>query len=172
MGKLSLRDLDVKGKRVLVRVDFNVPVQEGRVTDATRIKATLPTIRYILERGGRAVLVSHLGRPDGKPDPKYSLAPVAQALEHLLERPVIFVPHTVGAEAERASQALRPGEIALLENVRFHKEEEKNVPEFAKKLAALGDLYVNDAFGTAHRAHASTEGVARILPAYAGLHLE
>ncbi len=161
MPKLSLRDLDVRGKRVLVRVDFNVPLKDGKVGDATRINAALPTIRYILDGGGRAVLVSHLGRPDGKPDGKYSLAPVAQALQHVLERPVMFVSACVGAEAERASNALRDGEIALLENVRFHKEEEHNDPSFAAKLAALGDVYVNDAFGTAHRAHASTEGVAR-----------
>ncbi len=157
--KLSVRDLDVRGKRVLVRVDFNVPVQDGRVADDTRIKASLPTIRDILSRGGRAVLVSHLGRPDGKPDPKYSLAPAAKRLEELLGRKVAF-----GA-AE--------GDLSLLENVRFDPGEEKNDDAFARKLASYGDVFVNDAFGTAHRAHASTAGVTKYLkPAAAGYLIE
>jgi len=161
VAKLSLRDVDVRGKRVLVRVDFNVPIKDGRVDDATRIRASLPTIRHILDGGGRAVLVSHLGRPDGRANPKYSLAPVARELERHLERPVFFVSTCVGPEALNVAKALRDGEVALLENVRFHREEEANDAAFAETLAALGEVYVNDAFGTAHRAHASTVGVAR-----------
>jgi 3-phosphoglycerate kinase len=147
MAKLSVRDLDLKGKRVLVRVDFNVPVKDGKVADDTRIKASLPTIKYILEKGGKAVLVSHLGRPDGKADPKYSMKPVAARLQELIGRPVAF-----GEPS---------GDLTLLENVRFDPGEEKNDEALAKKLAAYGDVYVNDAFGTAHRAHASTAGVTR-----------
>lgn len=147
MAKLSVRDLDLQGKRVLMRVDFNVPVKEGKVKDDTRIRAALPTIRYILEKGGRLVLVSHLGRPEGKPDPKYSLRPVADRLQELLGRPVAF-----GEPS---------GDVTLLENVRFDPGEEKNDENLAKKLASYGDLYVNDAFGTAHRAHASTAGVTK-----------
>jgi len=159
MKKLSLRDLDVRGKRVLVRVDFNVPVRDGKVTDHKRIVASLPTIRHILERGGRVVLVSHLGRPEGKPDPKYSLGPVARCLEELLGRPVAFGDPR--------------GEVTLLENVRFSPGEEQNDPAFARDLAARADLYVNDAFGAAHRAHASTAGVARFFrQAAAGLLME
>src|SRR5262245_37464059 len=148
MAKLSIRDLDVKGKRVLVRVDFNVPVKDGKVTDDTRIKASLPTIKLILDKGGRAVLVSHLGRPDGKADPKYSLKPVAGRLQELLGKPVDFGEPKGGA-------------LTLLENVRFDPGEEKNDDALAKKLASYGDVYVNDAFGTAHRAHSSTAGVTR-----------
>jgi 3-phosphoglycerate kinase len=148
MAKLSVRDLDLKGKRVLVRVDFNVPVKDGNVTDDTRIKASLPTIKHILEKGGRAVLVSHLGRPDGKADPKYSLKPVAARLQELLGKPVDF-------------GEPKDGGITLLENVRFDPGEEKNDDALAKKLAGYGDVYVNDAFGTAHRAHASTVGVTK-----------
>jgi len=148
MGKLSVRDLDVKGKRVLVRVDFNVPVKDGKVTDDTRIKASLPTIKLILEKGGKAVLVSHLGRPDGKADPKYSLKPVAGRLQELLGKPVDF-------------GEPKGGDLTLLENVRFDPCEEKNDDALAKKLASFGDVYVNDAFGTAHRAHCSTAGVTR-----------
>jgi 3-phosphoglycerate kinase len=147
MAKLSVRDLDLRGKRVLVRVDFNVPVKDGKVADDTRITASLPTIRHILEQGGRAVLVSHLGRPDGKADPKYSMKPVAARLQELIGRPVAF-----GEPS---------GDLSLLENVRFDPGEEKNDDGLAKKLAAYGDVYVNDAFGTAHRAHASTAGVTR-----------
>ncbi len=147
MAKLSVRDLDVRGKRVLVRVDFNVPVKDGKVTNDARIRASLPTIRYLLDKGGRVVLLSHLGRPDGKPDLKYSLKPVAARLQELLGKPVAF--------------GTPEGDVTLLENVRFDAAEEKNDPEFAKKLAAYGDVYVNDAFGTAHRAHASTAGVTK-----------
>ena len=148
MAKLSVRDLDLKGKRVLVRVDFNVPVKDGKVTDDTRITASLPTIRHILESGGKAVLVSHLGRPDGKADPKFSLKPVAQRLQELTGKPVDFGEPKGGA-------------LTLLENVRFDPGEEKNDDALAKKLAAYGDVYVNDAFGTAHRAHSSTAGVTK-----------
>ena len=148
MTKLSVRDLDLQGKRVLVRVDFNVPVKDGKVSDDTRIKASLPTIRLILEKGGKAVLVSHLGRPDGKADPKYSLKPVAGRLQELLGKPVDFGEPKGGA-------------LTLLENVRFDPGEEKNDDALAKKLAAYGDVYVNDAFGTAHRAHSSTAGVTK-----------
>jgi len=148
MAKLSVRDLDLDGKRVLVRVDFNVPVKDGKVTDDTRITASLPTIRYILENGGKAVLVSHLGRPDGKADPKFSLKPVAMRLQELIGKPVDF-------------GEPKGGPVTLLENVRFDPGEEKNDPGLAKKLAAYGDVYVNDAFGTAHRAHASTAGVTK-----------
>ncbi|HEX7898646.1 MAG TPA: phosphoglycerate kinase [Planctomycetota bacterium] len=148
MAKLSVRDLDLKGKRALVRVDFNVPVKDGKVTDDTRIKASLPTIRHILEKGGKAVLVSHLGRPDGKPSEKYSLKPVAARLSELLGRPVDF-------------GEPKGGDLTLLENVRFDAGEEANDEALAKKLAAHGDVYVNDAFGTAHRAHASTAGVTK-----------
>jgi phosphoglycerate kinase len=173
MGKLSVADLGVAGKRVLVRVDFNVPLKDGRVSDETRIVASLPTIRHLVERGARVILASHLGRPDGRPDAKCSLAPVAKALEKHLARPVFFSAACVGEEAERAAGALTDGEVLLLENVRFHKEEEANDPGFAAKLAALGELYVNDAFGAAHRAHASTEGAARRFPnAAAGFLME
>jgi 3-phosphoglycerate kinase len=148
MSKLSVRDLDLKGKRVLVRVDFNVPLKDGKVADDTRIKASLPTLRHILEKGGKAVLVSHLGRPDGKPNEKYSLKPVAARLQELLGKPVDF-------------GEPKGGDVTLLENVRFDAGEEKNDDALAKKLAAYGDVYVNDAFGTAHRAHASTAGVTK-----------
>jgi len=169
IARRSVRDLEPAGKRVLVRVDFNVPVAGGEVTDDTRIVAALPTIRYLLEKRARVVLMSHLGRPKGGPDPKHSMQPVRARLERLLRLPVAFAADCVGPEAEAASRALRDGEVLLLENLRFHPEEEANDPGFARALAALGDVYVNDAFGTAHRAHASTEGVARVLrPAVAG----
>ena len=173
MDKATVRDLDVRGKRVLERVDFNVPLDdEGHITDDTRIRASLPTIRYLLDHGASLILMSHLGRPKGKPNPKYSLKPVAARLSELLGRPIAFAPDCVGPEAERMARELQPGQVLLLENLRFHAEEEANDPAFARQLAALGDVYVNDAFGTAHRAHASTAGVAHDLPAVAGLLME
>jgi phosphoglycerate kinase len=172
MRKQTIRDVDVGGKRVLVRVDFNVPMEGGRILDDLRIRAALPTIEYLREHGARVILCSHLGRPKGKPDAKYALAPVAQRLSELLGAPVAMTSDCVGPEAERAAAALPEGGVLLLENLRFHPEEEANDPEFARKLAALADVYVNDAFGTAHRAHASTEGVAHLLPAVAGLLME
>jgi phosphoglycerate kinase len=168
MAKLSLSEVDVKGKRALVRVDFNVPLEErdGRqvVTDDTRIRESLPTINYLREHGAKVILMSHLGRPKGKPVERYSLRPVAARLREMIGQPVLFSPDCIGKEAEDVVARMREGEVALLENVRFHLEEEKNDPSFAKALARLGEIYVNDAFGSAHRAHASTEGVARILP--------
>jgi phosphoglycerate kinase len=163
MSKLSISDLDLAGKRVFMRVDFNVPMADGRITDETRIEAALPSIRYVLEKGGRLVLASHLGRPKGKPEPKYSLRPVATRLSELLGNPVVFAPDCVGPEIEKMVSELQNGQALLLENLRFHAEEEKNDPAFAKQLAALCDVYVNDAFGTAHRAHASTDGIARFV---------
>jgi phosphoglycerate kinase len=164
MPKLSISDLDLNGKRVFIRVDFNVPLDEnGNVTDDTRIRAALPTIRYAFERGARVVLASHLGRPKGKPDPKYSLAPTARRLSELLDREVRLAPDSVGDETRALVEALKPGEALMLENVRFHAGEEKNDPEYARQLARLADLYVNDAFGTAHRAHASTEGITHFV---------
>jgi phosphoglycerate kinase len=172
-NKKGLRDLDPAAKRVLVRADFNVPVKDGQVTDDTRIAATMPTLRYLLEKRARLVLMSHLGRPKGGPDSKYTLRPVAARLERLLRTPVAFANDCVGDEAVEKSQALRDGEVLLLENLRFHPEEEANEPGFARRLASLGDAYVNDAFGTAHRAHASTDGVPRLLhPAVAGFLME
>jgi phosphoglycerate kinase len=170
--KRTVRDLDPHGKRVLVRVDFNVPLKNGKVADDTRIRAALPTLRYLIERGGRVIIASHLGRPDGKRDPKLSLAPVAERLRELTGWPVTLAEDCVGPRAEHAAADLMPGEVLLLENVRFHAEEERNDPTFAKQLAKLAGAYVNDAFGTAHRAHASTEGVAHFLPAYAGFLME
>jgi phosphoglycerate kinase len=167
----TLRDGDFKGKRVLVRVDVNVPIEGGRVADATRIEASLPTIDHLRNAGAKVILVSHLGRPKGKPEDKYSLKPVADWLNgHGV--PTAFAPDCVGPAAEAAVKALKPGEVLLLENVRFHAGEETNDPAFVGKLAALAEAYVNDAFGTAHRAHASTTGVARFLPAYAGFLIE
>lgn len=168
-AKKGVEDLQPAGRRVLVRVDFNVPVKEGEVRDDTRIVAALPTIRHLLEKRARVVLMSHLGRPKGGPDAKYSLKPVAVRLERLLRQPVAFAPDCVGAEVEAMARALEDGQVLLLENLRFHAEEEANDAGFAKQLGALGEMYVNDAFGTAHRAHASTEGVTRFLrPAVAG----
>src|SRR5690606_17592690 len=165
----SIADLDVSGKRVLVRVDFNVPLTDaGEITDDTRIRAALPTITTLRDRGARVILVSHLGRPKGKRDDRYSLAPVAKHLSRLLGRDVATTSAVVGPEAEATVAALNPGDVLLLENVRFEPGEEKNDPELSRKLAALADIYVNDAFGAAHRAHASTAGVADYLPAYAG----
>jgi len=160
--------LDVKGKRVLVRADLNVPVRGGQVSDATRLERLVPGLRDLAGRGARVIVISHFGRPKGGPDPQYSLRPVADKLGELLGRPVAFADDCVGGAAERVAAALRPGDIAVLENLRFHKGEEKNDPEFARRLAALGDVFVNDAFSAAHRAHASTEAIARLLPAYAG----
>lgn len=172
MAKKTVREIDLANKKVLVRVDFNVPVKEGRITDDTRITAALPTIRYILDqKGASLILMSHLGRPK-KPDKENSLAPVAERLGQLLGRKVTLAPDCVGPAAEAVVKAMKPGDVVILENVRFHPEEEKNEPQFAKALASLGDVYVNDAFGTAHRAHASTEGVARILPGVAGFLME
>ena len=172
MAKKTVRDVDLRKKRVLVRVDFNVPLKEGRITDDTRITAALPTLNYILDqKGASLVIMSHLGRPK-KPDKENSLAPVAERLSELLGRKVTLAPDCIGAETEAVVRAMKPGDVVLLENVRFHPEEEKNDPEFARKLASLGDVYVNDAFGTAHRAHASTEGVAKILPGVAGFLME
>ena len=168
-AKQGLQRIDASGKRVLVRVDFNVPIKDGQVADDTRIVASLPTIRHLLQRGARVILMSHLGRPKGGPDPKYGMKPVATRLERLLRMPIAFADDCVGPAAEQKAQALKDGEVLLLENLRFHPEEEANDPGFARRLAALGEIYVNDAFGTAHRAHASTEGVPRLLkPAVAG----
>ena len=177
MKKRTIRDLnegEIRGRRALVRCDFNVPLDDaGAITDDTRIRASLPTIQHLLEWGGRVVLLSHLGRPKGKPEAKYSLKPVAVRLEELLGKPVRFVERTTGAEAVAASRELKDGEMLLLENTRFAPGEEKNDESLARSFAELGDFYVNDAFGAAHRAHASTEGVARFLrPAVAGLLLE
>lgn len=167
--KKTVKDVDVAGKRVLVRVDFNVPLAEGSVTDDTRVRAALPTIRYLIDHGARVILMSHLGRPDGAPDPAYSLKPVRRVLQRLIGRNVAFCPETVGEEAEAAAKRMVDGEVMMLENLRFFPGEKANDPAFAAQLAALADLYVDDAFGAAHRAHASTEGVAKLLPAYAGM---
>ena len=172
--KKTIKDVDVNGKRVLIRVDFNVPLDKtsGAITDDTRIRESLPTIRYALEHGASVALMSHLGRPEGRRIPSMSLQPIAMRLGELLQRPVVLLPDCVGPEIERRATILRPGEVALLENLRFHAEEERNDPAFAEQLARLGDLYANDAFGTAHRAHASTEGIAHHLPAVAGFLME
>src|SRR5256886_17404866 len=173
MNKKTVRDIDVAGKRVLVRVDFNVPLDaERHITDDTRIRASLPTIQYLLDNGAAVILMSRLGRPKGEVNEKYSLAPVAQRLSELLGRPVQMAPDCIGPQVEAQAKALQPGQVLLLENLRFHKEEEKNDPEFARQLASLGDVYVNDAFGTAHRAHASTEGVTHYRPGVAGFLME
>ena len=160
MNKLGISDLDLKGRRVFMRVDFNVPLADGQITDDTRIQAALPSIRYVIEKNGKLILASHLGRPKGKPDPKYSLKPVATRLGNLLRKAVQFAPDCVGPEVAKMVSDLPPGGVLMLENLRFHAEEEKNDPEFAKQLAKLCDVYVNDAFGAAHRAHASTAGIA------------
>lgn len=170
MDKKTIHDVDWQGKRALVRVDFNVPQNEnGAITDDTRIRAALPTIQYLLEHGAAAILMSHLGRPKGGPDPKFSMRVTAERLEHLLGRPVQFVEEVTGAAAEQAADALQPGEVLVLENTRFDLRETKNERSMAEELARLGDIFVNDAFGSAHRAHASTTGVAEILPGVAGL---
>ncbi len=172
MNKKTVRDIDLKGKRVLMRVDFNVPMEAGKVADDKRIRAALPTIQHVLDQGASLVLMSHLGRPKAGPDPEFSLKPVAEALGALLGRAVKMAPDCIGPEVEAMARALQPGEVLMLQNLRFHKEEEKNDAEFARKLAALGEVYVNDAFGSAHRAHASTEGVAHYLPAVSGFLME
>lgn len=174
MPKLSIRALDLKGKRVFMRVDFNVPLSEGgEITDDTRVRASLPSITLASKAGARLILASHLGRPKGKPNPKMSLRPVAARLAELLGKPVIFATDCVGPEVEAQAAGLKDGEVMLLENLRFHPEEEKNDAEFSRRLAALAEVYVNDAFGSAHRAHASTEGITRYLsPCAAGLLME
>lgn len=172
MNKKTVKDINLKGKRVLMRVDFNVPMADGKVTDDKRIKAALPTINYILEQGASLLLMSHLGRPKGGADPEFSLKAASEALAALLKKTVQMAPDCVGAEVEAMAKALQPGGVLMLENTRFHKGEEKNDLELAKQMAALGEVYVNDAFGSAHRAHSSTEGVARFLPAVSGFLME
>ncbi|NLD03066.1 MAG: phosphoglycerate kinase [Clostridiales bacterium] len=173
MSKKTIRDIDLKGKRVIVRVDFNVPQdKEGKITDDNRIVGALPTIKYLVEQNAKVVLMSHLGRPKGEFNMKYSLAPAALRLSELLGRPVKMAKDVIGKDADSTVASLKEGEVCLLENLRFHNEEEKNDADFAKKLSGYGDIYVNDAFGTAHRAHASTEGVAHYLPAVSGFLIE
>jgi phosphoglycerate kinase len=172
LQKATIRDVDVAGKRVLVRVDFNVPMEGGRIIDDTRIREAIPTIQNLVERNARVILVTHLGRPDGQIDEAYRTTALAQRLSELIGRPVRHLDDCIGPAVEAVVKALHDGEIVMLENVRFHPGETKNDPEFARQLAALGELYVNDAFGTAHRAHASTAGVAQYLPAVAGLLME
>ena len=172
MNKKTVKDIDLKGKRVLMRVDFNVPMQDGKVTDDKRIKASLPTIQYVLDQGACVMLMSHLGRPKGGRSPEFSLKAASESLAGLLGRPVQMAPDCVGPEVEKMAKALKPGEVLMLENTRFQPGEEKNDLDLAKKMAALGDVYVDDAFGSAHRAHSSTEGVARFLPAVSGFLME
>jgi len=172
MNKKTVKDIDLKGKRVLMRVDFNVPMADGKVTDDKRIRASLPTIRYVLDQGASLLLMSHLGRPKGGPDPEFSLKAAADVLAGLLGKPVQMAPDCVGPEVDALVKTLQPGDVLMLENTRFHAGEEKNDLELAKQMAALGDVYVNDAFGSAHRAHSSTEGVARFLPAVSGFLME
>ena len=171
-AKRSVRDTDLEGKRVLLRCDFNVPMKEGLIQDDTRIRAALPTIGYILDRGASLILCSHLGRPKGQVKPELTLAPVAERLSELLKQPVPLAPDCVGPQVQAMAEALKPGECLLLENLRFHPEEEKNDPAFAKALADLADVFVSDAFGTVHRAHASTAGVAAYLPSCCGFLIE
>src|SRR5512145_821994 len=172
MNKKTVRDVDLQGKRVLMRVDFNVPMQGGVVTDDKRIRAALPTIKYVLDQGASLILMSHLGRPKGGPDPEFSLQAAAEVLSSHLGIPIKMAPDTVGPEVEAMAKELKPGEVLMLENTRFHAGEEKNDLDLAKQMAALGEVYVNDAFGSAHRAHASTEAVARFLPAVSGFLME
>jgi phosphoglycerate kinase len=173
MNKMTVRDVKLKGKRVLMRVDFNVPMAKGVVTDDKRIKAALPTIEYILDQGASLILMSHLGRPKGSGfEAEFSLKAAADVLAKLLDKPVEMAPDCVGPEVERMAKALKPGDVLMLENTRFHKGEEKNDLDLAKQMASLGDIYVDDAFGSAHRAHSSTEGVARFLPAVSGFLME
>ena len=169
LNKKTIEDVDVKGKKILVRVDFNVPMdKEGVITDDRRIREALPTIRYLKDNGARVILLSHLGRPKGKFNPQFSLKPVASTLSKLLEQEIIFAKDVIGEDALNKSASLKEGQIMLIENVRFHVEEEKNDSEFAKKLSSMGEMFVNDAFGTAHRAHASTAGIANYLPSAVG----
>jgi phosphoglycerate kinase len=172
MNKKTVRDVDLRGKRVLMRVDFNVPMADGVVTDDKRIRAALPTIQYVLDQGASVILMSHLGRPKGGPDPEFSLKAPAETLGKLLGKPVQMAPDCVGPAVEAMASALKPGDVLMLENTRFHKGEEKNDLELAERMSVLGDVYVNDAFGSAHRAHSSTEGVARFLPAVSGFLME
>lgn len=171
-NKKTIRDIDPSGKRVLVRVDFNVPIKDGVVTDDTRIQAALPTINYLLEKGAAVILFSHLGRPKDGPDPKYTMKPVAEHLSKVMGKPVSFAEEAVGPVAEAAAAQLKPGDVLVLENTRFYPGETKNDPALSAQFAKLADLYVNDAFGSAHRAHSSTEGVAELLPAVAGFLME
>jgi phosphoglycerate kinase len=171
-NKKTIADIDVKNKKILIRVDFNVPIMDGKVGDDTRIRAALPTLQYLLDRNASLVLCSHLGRPKGVVDPNFSLRPIANYLEDLLDRPITFVEDCIGPYAESATRNMKPGDVVVLENTRFHSGEKKNDPEMARQLASLAELYVNDAFGSAHRAHASTEGVAHFLPGVAGLLME
>lgn len=172
MNKKTVKDIDLKNKRVLMRVDFNVPMADGKVTDDKRIRAALPTIQYVLDQNASLILMSHLGRPKSASDSRFSLRPAADVLSTLLARPVKMAPDCVGPEVETMAKGLKSGEVLLLENTRFHPEEEKNDLDFAKQLASLGEVYVNDAFGSAHRAHSSTEGVAHFLPAVSGFLME
>ena len=172
MNKKTVKDIDLRDKRVLMRVDFNVPMKDGKVTDDKRIRASLPTIKYVLDQGASLILMSHLGRPKSASDSEFSLRPAAEVLSSLLERPVKMAPDFVGSEVETMVKELQPGEVLMLENTRFHPGEEKNDLELAKQMSVLGEVYVNDAFGSAHRAHASTEGVARFLPAVSGFLME
>ena len=172
MNKKTVKDIDLKEKRVLMRVDFNVPMQDGKVTDDKRIRASLPTIKYVLDQGAALILMSHLGRPKSASDSQFSLLPAAEVLSSLLEIPVKMAPDSVGSEVETMVKELKPGELLMLENTRFQEGEEKNDLELAKQMSVLGEVYVNDAFGSAHRAHASTEGVARFLPAVSGFLME
>jgi phosphoglycerate kinase len=169
LGKLSIDELNIRGKKVFIRVDFNVPFDDNlRITDDSRIRSTVPTINYAIDEGARVILASHLGRPKGKPDPRYSLAPVAKRLQRLLDKDVVFAPDCIGTQVENLISKMKDGDVILLENLRYHAEEEKNDQDFAKNLAKLADYFVNDAFGAAHRAHASTVGIAAFLPSAAG----
>ena len=173
MGLKTVKDIDLKNKRVLIRVDFNVPLKEGKITDDTRIQAALPTIKYILEQEGASLIVmSHCGRPKGEKNPEFSLKPAADRLAELIDNEVIMASDVIGAEVEKAASGLKAGQVLVLENTRFYNEETKNDMAFAEKIAGLGDVFINDAFGTAHRAHASTEGVSHFLPSAAGFLIE